>query len=142
MLKQEPRGVTISPSPPKPVRPQRGSIVNVGSTASLTGLGHAAYTPTKHAILGITKNGAYYYGPHGVRCNSVAPGGTVTPLGIDAMPEGIKELVRENDPAVGKGTPMGKLAWPEVSSRTSKCVDAMADTRFSLRKWRMLSASC
>ncbi|KAK4620114.1 Short-chain dehydrogenase [Fulvia fulva] len=113
MLKQEPRGVTISPSPPKPVRPQRGSIVNVGSTASLTGLGHAAYTPTKHAILGITKNGAYYYGPHGVRCNSVAPGGTVTPLGIDAMPEGIKELVRENDPAVGKGTPMGKLAWPE-----------------------------
>lgn len=137
MVKQKPRGVNFYPSPPKAVRPQRGSIVNVASVAALTGLGFAAYTPTKHAILGITKNGAYYYGHHGVRCNSVAPGGAITPLGIDAMPEGIKELVRENDPAVGQGTPMGKLAWPEVSLAYRCVFFELRRLTLSNRKWRM-----
>lgn len=56
-----------------------GSIVNVASEASLRGsAAGAAYTASKHAIAGYTKNTAFFYGPEGVRVNAVAPGPTIT----------------------------------------------------------------
>jgi len=56
-----------------------GSIVNVASEASLRGsAAGAAYTASKHAVVGLTKSSAYMYGPSGIRVNSVAPGPTIT----------------------------------------------------------------
>lgn len=56
-----------------------GSIVNVASEAALRGAAAgAAYTASKHAIAGFTKNTAFFYGPKGVRTNAVAPGATIT----------------------------------------------------------------
>jgi len=56
-----------------------GSIVNVASEASLRGAAAgAAYTASKHAIAGFTKNTAFFYGPKGIRTNAVAPGPTIT----------------------------------------------------------------
>jgi NAD(P)-dependent dehydrogenase (short-subunit alcohol dehydrogenase family) len=56
-----------------------GSIVNVASEASLRGsAAGAAYTASKHAIAGYTKNVAVFYGPKGIRSNAVAPGPTIT----------------------------------------------------------------
>jgi NAD(P)-dependent dehydrogenase (short-subunit alcohol dehydrogenase family) len=56
-----------------------GSIINVGSVASLSGgAAGAAYTASKHALVGLTKNTAWVYGPKGVRCNLIAPGGVQT----------------------------------------------------------------
>ena len=37
-----------------------------------------AYGTSKHAIAGMTKSEAFLYGPHGIRVNAVAPGGTAT----------------------------------------------------------------
>lgn len=60
-----------------------GSIVNVASEAALRGsAAGAAYTASKHAVVGLTKNTAFMYGPQGVRTNAVAPGPTAT--GIEA----------------------------------------------------------
>lgn len=60
-----------------------GSIVNVASEASLRGnAAGVAYTASKHAVLGITRNTAFMYGPSGIRVNAVAPGGVAT--GISA----------------------------------------------------------
>jgi NAD(P)-dependent dehydrogenase (short-subunit alcohol dehydrogenase family) len=57
----------------------RGSIVNVASEAALRGSSSGlAYTASKHAVVGITKSTAFMYEPHGIRTNSVAPGGTLT----------------------------------------------------------------
>ncbi len=54
---------------------QRGSIVNVGSEASLRGsVSGVAYTASKHAVVGLSKSGAFMYGPSGIRVNVVAPG--------------------------------------------------------------------
>lgn len=60
---------------------QRGVIVNVASTAGLNG-GHAgaAYTASKHAVVGLTKNTAFMYVEDGIRCNAIAPGGVETPM--------------------------------------------------------------
>lgn len=59
-----------------------GSIVNIasnqGSAAGFSGC--AAYTTSKHAVLGLTKSAARDYGSRGVRINAVAPGGTYGPL--------------------------------------------------------------
>ena len=58
---------------------RRGSIVNVGSEASLkAGTSGAAYTSSKHGLVGLTRSTAVFYGDHGIRCNAVCPGAVVT----------------------------------------------------------------
>lgn len=58
-----------------------GAIVNVGSIAALTGLpGNPAYVASKHGVSGLTRNIAVDYAKHGIRCNSVNPAGTATPM--------------------------------------------------------------
>lgn len=64
---------------PGMLKNRRGSIVNVGSEASLRGsAAGAAYTASKHAVIGLTKNAAFMYGPSGIRFNVVAPGAVMT----------------------------------------------------------------
>jgi len=56
-----------------------GSIVNVASEAGLRGsAAGVAYTASKHALVGITRNSAVMYGPKGLRVNAVAPGPVLT----------------------------------------------------------------
>ncbi|NAZ88284.1 SDR family NAD(P)-dependent oxidoreductase [Kineococcus indalonis] len=60
-----------------------GSIVNTASEAALRGsAAGAAYTASKHAVVGLTKSGAFMYGPSGVRVNAVAPGPTITGIEV------------------------------------------------------------
>lgn len=66
---------------------QQGSIINVGSTASLHGgAAGAAYTMSKHALLGLSQNTAWMYAKSGVRCNLIAPGATATQIS-ESMPQ-------------------------------------------------------
>jgi len=92
MLKQSPRPVDLFPKPSAPIKPQRGAIVNIGSTAAVTGMGFPAYAPTKAAVLEITRNGAFFYGPQGIRCNAVCPGATVTPMSMANMVDSVRGL--------------------------------------------------
>lgn len=56
-----------------------GSIVNVSSEAGMRGsAAGVAYTVSKHAVIGLTRNSAVMYGRKGIRVNAVAPGGTRT----------------------------------------------------------------
>lgn len=58
-----------------------GTIVNVTSEAGLRGSSAGvAYTSSKHALIGFTRNTAFIYGPQGVRCNAVAPGAVATSI--------------------------------------------------------------
>jgi 3alpha(or 20beta)-hydroxysteroid dehydrogenase len=58
------------------LRERGGSIVNVGSTDSISGVPTtAAYTASKFALRGLTKVVALEEGKHGIRCNIVCPGG-------------------------------------------------------------------
>lgn len=59
---------------------QSGSIVNVGSYASLSGaVAGIAYTASKHGLVGATKNVAWRFRKDGIRCNAVLPGGSYHP---------------------------------------------------------------
>jgi NAD(P)-dependent dehydrogenase (short-subunit alcohol dehydrogenase family) len=58
-----------------------GAIVNIGSIAGLTGLpGNPAYSASKHAVIGLTRNAAIDYAPHGIRVNAVNMAQTDTPM--------------------------------------------------------------
>ncbi|MFN8514624.1 MAG: SDR family oxidoreductase [Chloroflexia bacterium] len=64
-----------------------GAIVNVGSTASLHGgAAGAAYTVSKHGLLGLTRSTAWMYAKRGIRCNMICPGGTATNI-AESMPQ-------------------------------------------------------
>ena len=57
----------------------RGAIVNISSVAGVSGgAAGIAYTASKHALVGMTRNTAFFYGPQGVRTNAVCPGGVET----------------------------------------------------------------
>lgn len=64
---------------PMMVNAGKGSVVNVASEAGLRGsCAGAAYTASKHAVIGLTKNSAVMYRNAGVRFNAVAPGAVIT----------------------------------------------------------------
>lgn len=64
---------------PLMVEAKYGSIVNIASEAAIKGgAAGVAYTASKHAVVGITKNTAVMYGQFGVRTNAVLPGAVIT----------------------------------------------------------------
>ncbi|MGO1183920.1 MAG: SDR family NAD(P)-dependent oxidoreductase [Micrococcaceae bacterium] len=64
-----------------------GSIVNVASTAALTGSkGYAAYSASKAAVVALTKVAAHEFSPT-VRINAISPGGVASQMNNDE-PEG------------------------------------------------------
>ena len=56
-----------------------GNIVNIASIGGVCGArAGAAYTASKHAMVGLTKNTAFMYAKRGIRCNVICPGGVET----------------------------------------------------------------
>lgn len=86
-----------------------GSIVHIGSITSIAGFaGRAAYSASKHGVLGLTRTLASEWGASGVRVNAVAPGFVRTPMtdrGIERGTLDLDELERR--------TPLGRRAEPE-----------------------------
>lgn len=71
-----------------------GSIVNIASVAGLVaGKGGAAYTATKHAVIGYTKHLASEYARYGIKINAICPGTIETPLVKDVLANISKEPV-------------------------------------------------
>ncbi|KAK4377606.1 hypothetical protein RND71_003902 [Anisodus tanguticus] len=62
-----------------------GCIVSTSSVAGVMGgLGPHAYTASKHAIVGLTKNAACELGRYGIRVNCISPFGVATSMLINA----------------------------------------------------------
>jgi len=98
-----------------------GRIVNIASTAGLTGYAYAsAYCASKHAVVGMTRALALEVAPKGVTVNAVCPGFTDTDLVQDAIANIIKKTGRSAEQAradLAANNPQGKLIQPaEVAS--------------------------
>lgn len=76
------------------LRATRGNIVNTVSNLALQGhLIQAAYSSSKAAIIQMTRSIAASHGAHGVRCNAVAPGMTMTPALRQVFPPLLRAAV-------------------------------------------------
>ncbi|MEU0953861.1 glucose 1-dehydrogenase [Streptomyces niveus] len=87
----------------------KGAIVNTASEAGLRGsAAGAAYTASKHGVVGLTKNLAVMYRKQGIRANAIAPGGTATGIAVntDSSTHGPKALGPHF-------VNLGRLAQPE-----------------------------
>lgn len=86
-----------------------GNIINIASIGGLYGgRAGAAYTTSKHAVIGLTKSVGYQYALKNIRCNAIAPGGVNTsivqgmepnPFGFDRMNAGTANNPRTADPS-------------------------------------------
>ncbi|MDV0447796.1 3-beta-hydroxycholanate 3-dehydrogenase (NAD(+)) 2 [Methanosarcinaceae archaeon Ag5] len=68
-----------------------GVILNIASVGGLFGgKAGAAYTVSKHGVIGLTKNVGYTYSDEKIRCNAICPGAIATEIGshIHANPRG------------------------------------------------------
>ncbi|TPX08501.1 uncharacterized protein E0L32_009988 [Thyridium curvatum] len=95
----------------------RASIVNIGSSASLTPFPMlTGYIASKHALLGLTRSWALDWIHVGVRTNLVAPGGTDTPMAraqwIDSARQGAGTKLGGSD-IPNRQKPMGRSATAE-----------------------------
>lgn len=73
------------------LKAQRGAIVNISSKTGVTGQGStSAYVAAKAAQLGLTREWAAAFAPHGVRVNAVIPAEVLTPMydaWLDTFPD-------------------------------------------------------
>lgn len=72
-----------------------GSIVNTASTGAFSGdITRMAYTVSKAAIIGLTRQIATHHGKQGIRCNAVAPGLVLSAGARAAVPNVIEVMQR------------------------------------------------
>ena len=95
----------------EPIRATKGRIVNIASIQSFVHVrtpNSAAYTTSKHGVLGFTRALAVELGKDGVRVNAIGPGFIETPL---------NEKVRATNPELAKTfiahTPLGRAGTAE-----------------------------
>jgi NAD(P)-dependent dehydrogenase (short-subunit alcohol dehydrogenase family) len=98
-----------------------GRIVNVASTAGVTGYPYvAAYCAAKHAVIGLTRALAREFATSGVTVNAVCPGFTETDLVARSVETIVAKTGRTPEAAraeLAKTNPMGRLVTPgEVAS--------------------------
>lgn len=104
-----------------------GSIVNVASEAAMRGnAAGAAYTASKHAVVGMTKSAAFMYGPEGIRVNAVAPGPVATAItgtfASEFAADRLREFMPLTPPVVEpeRGTRLRRRLVSSVNARTTQ----------------------
>jgi NAD(P)-dependent dehydrogenase (short-subunit alcohol dehydrogenase family) len=93
------------------LRETKGRVINIGSIQSFVHVrwpNSAAYTTSKHGVLGFTRALAAELGPDGVRVNAIGPGLIETPLNKaarEANPDMVKRVMDH--------TPLGRAGAPD-----------------------------
>ena len=89
------------------IRPGIRSVLNIGSASAHTGAEFPEYCASKGGVLAYTKNVAIRIAPYGATCNSLDPGGVLTPLNACVMEDPVlwEKIMAE--------TPLRRWATPE-----------------------------
>ena len=89
------------------VQPNIKSVLNIGSASGHTGAEFPEYCASKGGVVAYTKNVAMRIAPYGATCNSLDPGGVLTPLNECVINDSAlwEEIMNE--------TPLKRWATPE-----------------------------
>ncbi|TZG32165.1 SDR family NAD(P)-dependent oxidoreductase [Agrobacterium sp. B1(2019)] len=102
---------------------ERARIINVASTAGLTGYAYvSAYCAAKHGVVGLTRALALELAKKGVTVNAICPGFTDTPIIRQSLDTIMQKTGRSLEEALAeftKSNPQGRLIQPqEVADAT------------------------
>lgn len=109
-----------------------GRIVNIASTAALTGMAYvSAYCAAKHALLGFTRALAIEMARKGITVNAICPGYADTDIVAEAIANITGKTGRSREEALASlvaHNPQGRLIQPEEVGETLAwlCSDAAA----------------
>lgn len=94
-----------------------GRVVNLSSVTGRFGVaGMAAYTTSKHGVIGLTRALALELAPKKITVNAVCPGWVDTEMGrsgIARMAKGLGKTFDETFAFVGKMAPLGEVLTPD-----------------------------
>lgn len=92
-----------------------GAIVNTASIAGVVGLvSAAAYSASKHGVIGLTRSAAIDYGSDNIRVNALCPGVIDTPL-VRLHGGAKSDLLK-------KRTPLGRFGSPREIAELVVCL--------------------
>lgn len=79
----------------------KGAIINISSTAALTGEGPSHYCAAKAGVMGLTRSMARELAASGIRVNTIVPGPTNTPMMADIPDDWMQSML--------KAIPLGRM---------------------------------
>ena len=94
------------------IQPAIRAVLNIGSASAHTGAEFPEYCASKGGVLAYTKNVAMRIAPFGATCNSLDPGGVLTPLNACVMEDpALWEQIMEETPLKRWATPEEIAEW-------------------------------
>ena len=72
-----------------------GSIINISSTAALTGEGPSHYCSSKAGVMGLTRSISRELASHNIRVNTIIPGPTNTPMMAGVPDEWTQKMIAD-----------------------------------------------
>lgn len=88
-----------------------GVIINVSSTAAMSGEGPSHYCASKAGVMGLTRSMARELAASGIRVNTIVPGPTNTPMMAGIPDEWMQAMI--------KAIPLGRMCEPEEIARVA-----------------------
>ena len=89
----------------------KGAIINVSSTAALSGEGPSHYCASKAGVMGLTRSIARELAASGIRVNTIVPGPTNTPMMAGIPDEWMQSMI--------KAIPLGRMCEPDEIARVA-----------------------
>ncbi|QFQ94945.1 SDR family oxidoreductase [Streptomyces phaeolivaceus] len=118
-----------------------GSVVLVSSLAGTLAVpGAAAYTTSKHALVGLTRSLAADFGPHGVRANVVCPGAVRTRMLDRVMDEIGSRSGLDRDTAYARAGSLVPLRRAAEPSEIAEVIAFLAGPRSAVVTGAVLMA--
>ena len=88
-----------------------GVIINISSTAALTGEGPSHYCAAKAGVMGLTRSMARELAGNGIRVNTIVPGPTNTPMRADIPDDWMQSML--------KAIPLGRMGETDEIARVA-----------------------
>ena len=100
---------------PQMLKQGKGVIINIASVGGFTGArAGVAYTTSKHALIGLTRNIGFVYAQKGIRCVAIAPGAVNTNIGEGMHPNALGyeklSLGLPTSPRTGEASEIAQVA--------------------------------